>query len=73
MPDHLLGLFLAEHELCRCQEPTERNLAELLLFQVLGHVHAHAQLAVALADVADEGGAAAGAQLEPAGCGQTRT
>ena len=65
MAHDLLGLLLTEHLLSRSQEATECNLAELLLFQVLGNIHAHPELFVALAYVANERGASACAQMEP--------
>lgn len=40
--------------LSRGQKPAEGNLAILLLLKVFGDVHAHAQLLVALADLAYE-------------------
>ena len=54
MSDHLLGLLLTELELCRSQEATQGNLAELLLLKEFGDVHPHAQLLMPLLDLAKE-------------------
>ena len=43
IPDDLLALFLTEHELGRREEAAERDLAELLFFEELCDVHAHAK------------------------------
>lgn len=50
--DHLLCLFLAEHELGGCQESAYGNFAELLLLQELRNVHAHSELLVPLRHLA---------------------
>ena len=63
------SLLLAEHELGWREEAAQRDLAELLLFEELGDVHAHSQLLVPLLDGAEEFHAAARDYLPEAGAG----
>ena len=55
MPDNLLGLLLAEHLLGGSEQRIQGKLAEFLLLEVLGDIHAHAQLFVSLPDLVQHG------------------
>ena len=67
MAYNLLGLLLAEHCLRRCQQSTNCNLAELLLFKELSDIHSCAQLFVALTDRTNESTSFAGEHLPEGG------
>jgi len=71
MANHLLGLLITEHQLGRRQQPAECDFAKLLLLQELGNVHAHLQLLVSLADLAEELIAATGDKLYKRGAGDS--
>ena len=67
MSDNLLGLFFAVHLLSWRQQPVECDLAELLLFEELWYVHAHAKFAMTFLYFVYESWTATGDYL-PDGC-----